>query len=69
MTDRSSIKCEYCHEDMDGFVRPIEKNCHASISYPNKLILKFGKERREVEINYCPMCGRNLNDVKRIYQA
>lgn len=23
--------CDYCHEDSDGYVRPIEKNCHAVI--------------------------------------
>ena len=54
--------CEYCHEDRDGYILPIEKNCHAYFGYPNKLILKFGKEWRECKINYCPMCGRNLKE-------
>ena len=25
--------CEYCHEDIDGYVKPIEKNCHAFIRF------------------------------------
>ena len=55
-------KCEFCHEDADGFVRPLDKNAHAFFKYPNKLALKFGKERRECVINYCPMCGRRLSE-------
>ena len=22
-------ECEYCHEDLEGYVKPLEKNCHA----------------------------------------
>lgn len=59
------MTCEYCHEDRDGFVRGLEKNCHACIEWSNGkqlLVLRFGKERRSTEINFCPMCGRRLND-------
>ncbi len=52
--------CPFCHEDLDGYVLPIEKNCHAFIRYPNKMVVSFGRNRRECEINYCPMCGRKL---------
>ena len=52
--------CPYCHEDADGHVFSIEKNCHAYWKYPNKLVVKFGKEQRECKINYCPMCGRRM---------
>ena len=52
--------CPCCHEDADGHVSPIEKNCHAYWKYPNKLVVKFGKEQRECAINYCPMCGRRM---------
>ena len=52
--------CRYCHEDRDGFVFPLEKNCHAYLRFPNKLVIAFGKESRECEINYCPICGRLL---------
>lgn len=55
-------KCEFCHEDADGFVRPLDKNAHAFLKYPNKLAMKFGKERRECVINCCPMCGRRLSE-------
>lgn len=53
-------RCPFCHEDRDGFVEPIEKNCHAYLRFPNKMVLAFGGERRECTINYCPMCGRKL---------
>ena len=51
-------RCEYCNEDFDGYVKPIEKNCHAFITDENKLYIKLGGLRRECRINYCPMCGR-----------
>lgn len=56
--------CEYCHEDTDGYVRPIEKNCHAFVC---KGIDGWGIELKargwhgSALINYCPMCGRRLN--------
>lgn len=56
----SSI-CEYCHEDRDGYVAPLEKNAHAFLKYPDKLIVKFGREERECKIRFCPMCGRRLS--------
>ena len=52
--------CEYCHEDRDGYVMPLDKNAHAYYKFPDKLVLKFGREMRECKINFCPMCGRNL---------
>lgn len=54
------MSCEYCHEDRDGCVVPLDKNCHAWLKYPNLLVIKFGKERRECVVRYCPMCGREL---------
>ena len=59
-----TTSCPFCHEDRDGYIIPIEKNCHAFIEYPDKLMLKFGKERRECLINFCPMCGRKLAEEK-----
>jgi len=58
------MSCEYCHEDRDGYVLPLEKNCHAFLEYPNKLVLRFKKEWRECKINYCPMCGRLLKGAE-----
>ena len=58
--------CRYCHEDSEGYVQTIDKNGHAYIIWGdrgmNKLILRYGKERRETPIFYCPMCGRNLEE-------
>lgn len=58
------MTCEYCHEDRDGYIVPIEKNCHAYLIYPDKLMLKFDREHLECKINYCPMCGRKLKPGK-----
>lgn len=55
--------CDYCQEDSDGYVKPIEKNGHAFI--------RFGMSGWEIslgakgwsgsaKIMYCPMCGRRL---------
>jgi len=57
--------CEYCHEDSDGYVRPIEKNSHAWLvrrGRTMKLRVCFKGEYRECDILFCPMCGRRLTD-------
>ena len=55
--------CEYCHEDSDGDVRPVEKNSHAWLvrrGRTMKLRVGFKGEYRECDILFCPMCGRDL---------
>ena len=55
--------CEYCHEDFDGYVRPIEKNSHAFIRFGMngwELSLKAKGWHGSAKIRYCPMCGRDL---------
>ena len=55
--------CEYCNEDADGFVTPIEKNGHAFVrSGMNgwELSLKANGWHGSAKIRYCPMCGRDL---------
>ena len=55
--------CEYCHEDSDGYVKPIEKNCHAFIRFGMdgwELSLKANGWHGSAKITYCPMCGRDL---------
>ena len=55
--------CEYCHEDADGYVKPIEKNCHAFIRFGMngwELSLKANGWHGSAKIRYCPMCGRDL---------
>ena len=57
--------CEYCHEDIDGYVKPIEKNCHAFIRFGmNGWCLELCAKgwHGETKINYCPMCGRRLRN-------
>lgn len=57
--------CEYCYEDSDGYVRPIEKNSHAWLvrrGKTMKLRICFKGEYRECDILFCPMCGRRLKN-------
>jgi len=57
--------CDYCHEDRDGYVRPIEKNSHAWIvrrGRSMKLRVGFKGGYSECDILFCPMCGRRLAD-------
>ena len=55
--------CEYCHEDSDGYVMPLEKSCHAFIRYGMngwELSLKAKGWHGSAKIKYCPICGRSL---------
>ena len=55
--------CEYCHEDLDGYVKPIEKNSHAFVRFGMdgwELSLKANGWHGSAKINYCPMCGRKF---------
>ena len=57
--------CIYCHEDSDGYVKPIEKNCHAFIRFGMngwEISLSAKGWNGSVKIMYCPMCGRRLNE-------
>lgn len=58
-----SVSCIYCHEDSDGYVKPIEKNGHAFVRFGMNgwvLELKAKGWHEETKIQYCPMCGRKL---------
>lgn len=55
--------CEYCNEDSDGYVKPIEKNNHAFVRFGMngwELSLKANGWHGSAKIRYCPMCGRDL---------
>ena len=55
--------CEYCNEDADGFVTPLEKNGHASVRFGMngwELSMKANGWHGSAKIRYCPMCGRDL---------
>jgi len=57
--------CEYCHEDSNGYVRPVEKNSHAWLvrrGRSMKLRVCFKGGYSECDILFCPMCGRRLTD-------
>ena len=59
----TQTNCEYCHTDRDGYVLPLEKNCHAYISLGMNgwvIELKAKGWRGEAKIKYCPICGRRL---------
>lgn len=55
--------CEYCHEDSDGYVMPLEKNGHVFIRFGMngwELSLHAKGWHGSTKIKYCPMCGREL---------
>ena len=52
--------CEYCHEDRDGYVCPIDNNSHVWVNSKAEITVWLGGYLRSYEINYCPMCGREL---------
>lgn len=57
------LACEYCHEDSDGYVMPIEKNGHAFICFSMngwELSLRAKGWHGSAKIKYCPICGRDL---------
>lgn len=65
-TQQKQTACDFCHEDRDGYIKPIEKNCHAFVSFGINgwgLYLQAKGWHNEVQINYCPMCGRELKKV------
>ena len=58
--------CEYCHEDSDGYVKPLEKNCHAYIRFGMHgwvIELKAKGWNGKAPIRFCPICGRRLTDA------
>lgn len=61
---RARVKfCEYCNEDSDGYVKPIEKNNHAFVRFGMngwELDLTANGWHGSAKIRYCPMCGRDL---------
>ena len=59
--------CEYCNEDSDGYVKPIEKNNHAFVRFGMngwELDLQAKGWHGSAKIKYCPMCGRELKNDK-----
>lgn len=67
--------CEYCNEDSDGYVKPIEKNNHAFVRFGAsgwELSMRANGWRGSAKIRFCPMCGRNLSmqsKGKRIWKG
>lgn len=57
--------CEYCREDGEGYVTPLEKNGHAFVRFGVdgwELSLKANGWHGRAKIKFCPMCGRKLTD-------
>lgn len=55
--------CDYCQEDFDGWYKPLDKNAHVCIfDTPHEKILDISwyGHKMKIDINYCPMCGRDL---------
>lgn len=56
-------KCEYCNEDFDGYYKPLDKNAHVCVFdklYEKVLDINWYGHKMKIDINFCPMCGRDL---------
>lgn len=61
-------KCEYCTEDFDGYYKPLDKNAHICIfDTPHKkyIDINWYGHKMQIDINFCPMCGRRLKGGKK----
>ena len=59
--------CPYCTTDSDGYVLPIERNCHAFIRFGMDgwtISMSAKGWHGDAKINYCQMCGRKLMGEK-----
>ena len=59
--------CRYCEENFDGYYRTLDKNGHVCIfDEPSKKILNIDwyGHNMNININYCPKCGRKLREEK-----
>ena len=60
--------CEYCEEDYDGWYKPLDKNGHVCVfdtPHEKRIDVTYYGNRLRIDINYCPMCGRNLREEKK----
>lgn len=46
--------CDYCHEDSDGYVKPIEKNGHAFVRFGNGYNAGFEAGQRDLMLEKLP---------------
>ena len=53
-------KCTYCNEDKDGYVTCIDNNHVCIRPYAGTIHIKWHQYKKEIPINFCPMCGRKL---------
>lgn len=64
------MKCEYCHTDLEGYIVPLDKNAHVYLHSENRyhwmLCIKACGWRKDVPINFCPMCGRKLGEKEDV---
>lgn len=55
--------CMFCETDKDGYIYALDKNAHFCVWKQQLRIRVYGKIWH-VDINFCPMCGRNLKEEK-----
>ena len=54
--------CEYCTTDRDGYVSHLPRVGTGNAHIRGRAIVVSGPNRTnlDIEINFCPMCGRKL---------
>ena len=71
MNREANTVCPYCHTDIDGYTQglPREGNGKAYIHYHHPIhggwqleVSQKNFAHMKVKINFCPICGRKLED-------
>lgn len=55
-----SESCKYCNANVYGRTVCLDHSERIWLSYPNKLSIQFHESMNEINISYCPICGRRL---------
>ena len=59
LQQKKSEKCKYCVTDAGGCVAGLDHRGRLWISN-NKLVVQFDESMNEIDILFCPICGREL---------
>ena len=57
------MKCEYCHTDKDGYIKPLDKNGHVFLDVRDcceAVCINWYGHKMRVDIDFCPKCGRSF---------
>ena len=59
LQQKKSESCKYCVADDEGCVTCLDNRGRLWLSN-NKLVVQFDESMNEIDIRFCPICGRRL---------